>query len=107
MKKKIILFLLAVFLFFALLVAALCFFSPKENQDSKKDMTGQQDTAENTTEQPAEEREQFHFFKITVFRPWSELLRTHQKAGSTLFFKMKLFLHININLVLLMRDERI
>lgn len=64
MKKKIILFLLAVFLFFALLVAALCFFSPKENQDSKKDMTGQQDTAENTTEQPAEEREQFHFTNL-------------------------------------------
>lgn len=49
---------------FALLVAALCFFSPKENQDSKKDMTGQQDTAENTTEQPAEEREQFHFTNL-------------------------------------------
>ena len=64
MKKKIILFLLAVFLFFALLVAALCFFSPKENQDSKKDTTGQQDTAENTTEQPAEEREQFHFTNL-------------------------------------------
>ena len=64
MKKKIILFLLAVFLFFALLVAALCFFSAKENQDSKKDTTGQQDTAENITEQPAEEREQFHFTNL-------------------------------------------
>ena len=64
MKKKIILFLLAVFLFFALLVAALCFFSPKENQDSKKDTTEQQDTAENITEQPAEEREQFHFTNL-------------------------------------------
>lgn len=64
MKKKIILFLLAVFLFFALLVAALCFFSAKENQDSKKDTTEQQDTAENITEQPAEEREQFHFTNL-------------------------------------------
>ena len=87
MKKKIILFLLAVFLFFALLVAALCFFSSKENQDSKKDTTEQQDTVENITEQPAEEREQFHFFKITVFRPWSELLRTPQKAHFQFWFK--------------------
>lgn len=64
MKKKIILFLLAVFLFFALIVAALCFFLPKENQESKKDTTEQQNAAENTTEQPAEKREQFNFTNL-------------------------------------------
>ena len=51
MKKKIVIFLLAVFLVFALLVSALCFFAPKKNQNSRENTTEQpktEDTAEQT-----------------------------------------------------------
>ena len=42
MKKKIVIFLLAVFLVFALLVSALCFFAPQKNQNSRENTTEQQ-----------------------------------------------------------------
>ena len=51
MKKKIVIFLLAVFLVFALLVSALCFFAPKKNQNSRENITEQpktEDSAEQT-----------------------------------------------------------
>ena len=55
MKKKIMLFLLAVFLGFALLISAICFFVPKKNQNSRENPTEQQKT-EDTAEQTEKEK---------------------------------------------------
>ena len=65
MKKKIVIFLLAVFLVFALLVSALCFFAPKKNQNSRENTTEQQPKTEDTAEQTEKEkREQYHFTNL-------------------------------------------
>ena len=61
MKKKIVIFLLAVFLVFALLVSALCFFAPQKNQNSRENTTEQQkteDAAEQTEKEKREHSEQ-------------------------------------------------
>lgn len=64
MKKKIVIFLLAVFLVFALLVSALCFFAPKKNQNSRENTTEQPKTEDTAEQTEKEKREQYHFTNL-------------------------------------------
>lgn len=64
MKKKIVIFLLAVFLVFALLVSALCFFAPQKNQNSRENTTEQQKTEDAAEQTEKEKREQYHFTNL-------------------------------------------
>lgn len=64
MKKKIMLFLLAVFLGFALLISAICFFVPKKNQNSRENPTEQQKTEDTAEQTEKEKREQYHFTNL-------------------------------------------
>ena len=64
MKKKIVIFLLAVFLVFALLVSALCFFAPKKNQNSRENTTEQPKTEDTAEQMEKEKREQYHFTNL-------------------------------------------
>ena len=64
MKKKIVIFLLAVFLVFALLVSALCFFAPKKNQNSRENTTEQPKTKDTAEQTEKEKREQYHFTNL-------------------------------------------
>ena len=64
MKKKIMLFLLAVFLGFALLISAICFFVPKKNQNSRENTTEQQKTEDAAEQTEKEKREQYHFTNL-------------------------------------------
>lgn len=64
MKKKIVIFLLAVFLVFALLVSALCFFAPQKNQNSRENPTEQQKTEDAAEQTEKEKREQYHFTNL-------------------------------------------
>ena len=64
MKKKIMLFLLAVFLGFALLISAICFFVPKKNQNSRENPTEQQKTEDTAEQTEKEKREKYHFTNL-------------------------------------------
>ena len=64
MKKKIMLFLLAVFLGFALLISAICFFVLKKNQNSRENTTEQQKTEDAAEQTEKEKREQYHFTNL-------------------------------------------
>lgn len=64
MKKKIVIFLLAVFLVFALLVSALCFFAPPKNQNSRENTTEQQKTEDAAEQTEKEKREKYHFTNL-------------------------------------------
>lgn len=64
MKKKIMLFLLAVFLGFALLISAICFFVPQKNQNSRENTTEQQKTEDAAEQTEKEKREQYHFTNL-------------------------------------------
>lgn len=64
MKKKIVIFLLAVFLVFALLVSALCFFAPQKNQNSRENTTEEQKTEDAAEQTEKEKREQYHFTNL-------------------------------------------
>lgn len=64
MKKKIMLFLLAVFLGFALLISALCFFVSKKNQNSRENPTEQQKTEDTAEQTEKEKREKYHFTNL-------------------------------------------
>lgn len=64
MKKKIVIFLLAVFLVFALLVSAICFFAPKKNQNSRENTTEQPKTEDTAEQTEKEKREQYHFTNL-------------------------------------------
>lgn len=64
MKKKIVIFLLAVFLVFALLVSALCFFAPQKNQNSRENITEQPKTEDSAEQTEKEKREQYYFTNL-------------------------------------------
>ena len=64
MKKKIMLFLLAVFLGFALLISAICFFVPPKNQNSRENPTEQQKTEDTAEQTEKEKREKYHFTNL-------------------------------------------
>lgn len=64
MKKKIMRFLLAVFLGFALLISAICFFVPKKNQNSRENPTEQQKTEDTAEQTEKEKREKYHFTNL-------------------------------------------
>ena len=53
-----------VFLVFALLVSALCFFAPKKNQNSRENTTEQPKTKDTAEQTEKEKREQYHFTNL-------------------------------------------
>ena len=55
---------LAVFLVFALLVSALCFFAPQKNQNSRENTTEQQKTEDTAEQTEKEKREKYHFTNL-------------------------------------------
>ena len=64
MKKKIMLFLLAVFLGFALLISAICFFVPKKKSKQQGNTTEQPKTKDTAEQTEKEKREQYHFTNL-------------------------------------------